>query len=172
MIAALVHPRGLWMNQDDFKQGMRRLLAGVSLVTTHEDDISHGFIATAVTSVSAEPPRLLVCVNKAVTSHDVLHRSGALCVNLLGREHEPLSRRFSTSHLRESRFAEGNWTTLETGAPVLSDALASFDCRIGEIIPAHSHTIFICDILAIRYGGADRAPLAYYNGRYVSARDL
>jgi len=160
------------MTPDDFKQGMRRLLGGVALVTTQEHGHSHGFIATAVTSVSAEPPRLLVCVNKGVSSHDVLHRSGALCVNLLAREHEPLSRRFSSSELRESRFAAGEWMVLGTGAPVLRDALASFDCRIAEKIPANSHTIFLCDIEHIRYGDAARQPLGYFNGQYVSAQAL
>ncbi len=154
-----------------FKLGMRRLAAGVSVITTIEDGVPHGFAATAVTSVAAEPtPTLLICVNKGVSCHDAISRSGVFCVNLLAESDAGVAQLFSSSRDRERRFVECEWRPLATGAPALSAAIASFDCAVVEAMQVHSHTVFLANVVdvALREDGA--CPLLYVDGRFDALR--
>ena len=104
-----------------FKRGMRRLAAGVSIVTAIEEGAPHGLVATSVSSVPAQPePSLLVCVNSNSSIHDVIHRKGIFCANVLSAGDIELAQRFSVPELRASRFEHGSWVSLATGAPALS----------------------------------------------------
>lgn len=146
---------------------MRCLASGVSLISTRGTDGNpHGLVATSVVSVSAEPPILLVCVNRSASMHDHLVGSGSFCVNFLGDRHEPLSRRFSSAADRRARFSDPIWTRLETGAPVLKDALAALDCRVTEMLPATSHSIFLGAVLGVAVASMAVPPLVYFDGRY------
>lgn len=159
---------GLIARADLFKLGMRRLAAGVSLITTRDEaGTRHGLIATSVTSVSLEPPSLLVCINKSVSSHDALARAGIFCVNLLPEDADDIAMRFSSSRYRDVRFAEGNWSELETGSPVLDNAIASFDCRITSTLDATSHTIFIGEVVGVSVPDGTVSPLLYLNGGFA-----
>jgi flavin reductase len=151
-----------------FKLAMRRLASGVCLVATHEGGLDHGFVASAVTSVSAEPPTLLVCINRTATSHDPLLRAGIFCVNVLTQAHEDLARRFSQPDDRHLRFADRNWIRLVSGAPVLEDGLAVFDCRLAQAVAVATHTIVIGHVVATRTAGPVE-PLVYIDGRFTTA---
>jgi flavin reductase (NADH) len=147
--------------------GMRQLAAGVTLVTTADADARAGLTATAVCSLSAEPPQLLACVNREAEAHRLLLGSGRLAVNILSADQHDLADRFAgrTGIAGETRFAAGSWTTLATGAPILTDALASFDCRIVTAHEAGTHTVFIARVVAmVTHPG--RAPVVYVDGRY------
>ncbi|MCK0206736.1 flavin reductase family protein [Starkeya koreensis] len=151
----------------DFKQGMRRLAAGVSVITTLDEGQPHGFVATSVTSVAADPtPTLLVCVNRSVSCHDVIDRSGSFCVNLLGEPEVELAKAFSSSALRHARFSTHEWRALTTGAPALVGALASFDCELAEKVSVHSHTIFLGRVVAIHLPEGPLHPLIYAGGQF------
>jgi flavin reductase len=153
---------------DHFKSGMRRLASGVSLITTEDlEGTWHGMIATSVTSVSAEPPTLLVCVNRSASCHDPLLNSGAFCVNFLGEDNDAIAGVFSSSKLKDQRFQEGDWRKMMTGAPALAGSLASFDCRVKQQLASDSHTIFIGSVEAIELWNAPLSPLVYMNGGYV-----
>lgn len=89
-----------------FKSGMRRLAAGVSLITTTFNGEHHGLVATSVCSVSAEPPSLLVCVNQVASSHSAIQQAGFFCVNLLAQDDDELAKRFSDPAARATRFAD------------------------------------------------------------------
>ncbi len=154
------------LDADLFKRGMRRLAAGVSLITTYEHGERHGMAATSVCSVSADPPTLLVCVNRTATSHAVIGRAGFFCVNLLAEKDDELARRFSTPADRESRFSGREWTTLVTEAPALVGSLASFDCEVIESVDVDSHTVFIGRVKAIELWHNDIVPLVYLDGRF------
>lgn len=149
----------------DFKNGMRRLLSGVCLITTREGDERHGMIATSVTSVSAAPPSLLVCINRNSSIHDPLKRSRVFCANVLGADDVDVSKQFSASDQRHQRFKSSQWSSLLTGSPVLSAALVAFDCRVAEFVDARTHTIVIGEVQALHVGD-QRAPLAYLSGSY------
>ncbi|HWK64030.1 MAG TPA: flavin reductase family protein [Rhizobiaceae bacterium] len=153
---------------DLFKLGMRRLAAGVSLITTRDEAGHwHGMVATSVTSVCLTPPSLLTCINKSASSHDALAKAGIFCVNLLGEGADEVALRFSSSKFRDARFSEGSWSELETGAPVLDGAIASFDCRVMNAIDAASHTIFIGEVVAVRLPEHLNSPLLYLDGTFT-----
>jgi Conserved protein/domain typically associated with flavoprotein oxygenases, DIM6/NTAB family len=154
------------MTPDDFKLGMRRLAAGVSLITTVNRGQRHGLVATAVNSVTADPPTLLVCINKTASAHDHVAEAGLLCVNILADEHEAVAGRFSSPVDREKRFDQGEWRTIRTGAPALVNALASFDCEVRQQVPYRSHSIFLAEIVGIELWGDSISPLLYLDGRY------
>jgi len=151
-----------------FKSGMRRLAAGVSVITTALKGERHGLVATSVCSVSAEPPSLLVCVNQEASSHAAIREAGIFCVNLLGQDDDLLAKRFSDPAARALRFADREWSTLATGAPALVGALASFDCDVATMIPSGSHTIFIGNVQAAKLWQNDIAPLIYLDGRFAA----
>jgi len=151
-----------------FKSGMRRLASGVSLVTTVLDGKPHGLVATSVCSVSADPPSLLVCVNRSSQSHDQIRDAGVLCINVLGADDDAVARRFSSPEHRGTRFADREWASLVTGAPALTGALASFDCRIAKTVSADTHTIFIAHVVAARLGEPRKGALLYLDGRYAT----
>lgn len=157
-----------------FKQGMRRLASGVSIVATAFGGERYGLVATAVSSVSADPPTLLVCVSRSATTGAFIARSGRFSVNVLGADDRGLADRFSTPGLGVRRFDFGGWTTLHTGAPVLLSALASFDCLVTEEAHVASHTVFFGRVARVRLRDGAINPLLFWNGAYhdVPAADL
>ena len=150
-----------------FKRGMRRLAAGVSIITTLDEDVPHGLVATSVSSVCAEPePTLLVCVNRNSSIHDVIHRRKIFCANVLSADDVELAQRFSVPELRASRFEHGSWFSLTTGAPALASALASFDCEVTQVVPVHSHTIIVGVVRELKLWQSEIDALLYLDGQY------
>lgn len=125
----------------DFRNAMSLLTSAVSVVTTAGMSGRFGFTASAVCSVTDTPPTLLVCMNQAASSHAHFLDNKILTVNVLGAHHEHISKAFSSKLTPEERFKHGEWIELETGAPVLEDALVSFDCEIEQIQQVGTHTI-------------------------------
>lgn len=156
-----------------FRQAMRRLAGGVSVITVGSGADRTGFTATSVTSFSAEPPRLLVCVNREVSSWSTLTDYRSFGVNLLGAEQHELADRFSgrTGEKGSARFFGTRWKTLVTGAPLLDSALAAIDCTVEEVIERQSHAIVIGRIEAVDLGRWSD-PLLYWSGVYRTIRDL
>lgn len=156
------------MDQLLFKNGMRRLASGVSLITTERDGVRHGMACTSVTSVSADPPTVLVCINKSASSHDHIAAVGVFCVNLLSSADRHVASAFSSAADRETRFMKGEWGTLVTGSPVLRTAEASFDCRVVETISVHTHTIFVGAVVGADLSEVGMVPLVYHDGSYAT----
>ena len=161
------------VSAETFKQAMRCLAAGVTIITTRHGSVRGGLTATAVCSLSVDPPQLLVCVNRSAAAHELIAEGENLCVNLLAHKHQALAARFAgqTGILGEDRFRAGRWTTLKTGAPVLEDALASFDCIVSEKVATATHTIFIGRVVDVRVRTKGR-PLLYAGGAYAVAQAL
>ncbi|WP_144576720.1 NADH-dependent FMN reductase RutF [Agrobacterium sp. DE0009] len=149
----------------DYRNAMARLGAAVNIVTTDGAAGRAGFAATAVCSVSDNPPTLLVCLNRNSSAYKVVKANAVVCVNTLAAHHEVLSTLFGGKTPAEERFAAGSWGLLETGAPVLKDALVSFDCRIREAHDGGTHDILICDVVDMKINDGDEA-LMYFNRRY------
>ena len=150
----------------DFRNAMSLLTSAVNVVTTMGDSGRHGFTASAVCSVTDTPPTLLVCMNRSSRSYINFFENKVLCVNVLSTDQENLSNAFASSKFSsEQRFEQGKWSALETGSPVLQDALVSFDCEIGQIQEVGTHTILICPIVAIQRNQEDQA-LVYFNRAY------
>ncbi|AYM82011.1 NADH-dependent FMN reductase RutF [Agrobacterium radiobacter] len=149
----------------EYRNAMARLGAAVNIVTTDGVAGRAGFAATAVCSVSDNPPTLLVCLNRNASAYKVVKSNGVICVNTLASKHEALSTLFGGKTPAEERFAAGTWGVLETGAPVLEDALVSFDCRIREAHDGGTHDILICDVVDMKINEGEEA-LLYFNRRY------
>ncbi|MGO3386016.1 MAG: flavin reductase, partial [Acinetobacter guillouiae] len=136
----------------EFRNAMSLLTGAVNVITTAGATGRFGFTASAVCSVTDNPPTLLVCMNKSSNSHQHFVNNKILSVNVLGAEQQYVSQAFASKLSAEERFNQGEWSTLETGAPILEDALVSFDCQIDQIQEVGTHTIFICKIEAIQQG--------------------
>ncbi|MGH7539909.1 MAG: flavin reductase family protein, partial [Gemmatimonadota bacterium] len=124
---------------DEFRAALSRLAGGVVIVTTRgAGGEPRGMTATAVCSVSLEPPLVMACLNQAAATHGAVARSGVFALNVLPAAAEPLARRFSASI--PDKFAELSMTRSHTGAPILEGALAYCECAVVRSVPAGTHT--------------------------------
>ena len=153
---------------DEFRHGMRRLTAGVSLVTTSSSGEKFGLIATSVSSLAPAPPSLLGCVNRSAPTHDAILQAGYFAVNVLREQHDDLCAQFSSPTRRAERFQSGEWQTLNTGAPVLADALVSFDCQLEKTVEWNTHSVLLARIVGIALPGEATAPMVYFNSGFHS----
>jgi flavin reductase len=146
---------------------MARLGAAVNVVTTSGGSGPCGLTASAVCSVTDDPPSLLLCINRESEMNEAFKASGVLCVNTLAASQEELSPLFAgfTGVPQAERFASGQWTTLTTGAPVLLGAVVSFDCRVAQWTEIGTHTVFVCEVEAIQTGPAHEG-LIYFGRAY------
>jgi flavin reductase (DIM6/NTAB) family NADH-FMN oxidoreductase RutF len=151
------------VSAEAFKAAMRRVPTGVAIVTTTIDGAAKGFTANAFASVSADPPMILVCVNRTSRTHPLISLAGKFCVNLLRLGQDDVAVRFSRRSERDP-FEGLAYSVEATGSPVLDDALAFFDCELAEEHTAGTHTIFIGGVVAC--GARDGAPLGYFDGGY------
>lgn len=155
------------LSAEAFRRGMRRLALPTAVVTTAHDGVRGGLTVSSLCSVSTEPPRLLVCINTAASAFPLLRASGVLAVNMLAEGQGAQCMRFGSSRCSgEARFAEGRWETARTGAPLLADALASFDCRVVEMHESATHAIVIADVVELRTA-PDAMPLLYRDGAFA-----
>jgi len=150
------------LEADAFKAVMRKLAATVTVVTVQGAGGRTGLTATAVCSVSAEPPQLLCCINRGASPLDDIRHARVFAVNI--PQHRDLAERFAREPSGETRFAAGNWSTGPAGAPVLADATAWFECRLVDLIEAGSHAIAIG--LVTDGGRDDGSQLIYAEGAY------
>jgi flavin reductase len=152
-----------------FKEAMSRVAAAVHIVTTDGPAGLGGITATSVASISAEPPMMLFCINKTSSSYARMIENEVFCINVLAPAHETLSNVFAgrTDERLDARFETGDWRKLATGAPALSGALASFDCRLVEAKEVATHVVMIGAVEAVELG-AEGAALAYLHRKYQS----
>lgn len=156
------------VSADDHRYGMRHFAVGVTIITSHHEDQRAGLTATAVCSVTTDPPRLVVFVNKNVVADEMILNSGALCVNILAADQEEVAKAFAgmiKDVHGEERFGFGTWHQLATGSPTLDGALANFDCRVIKVFDESTHHAFLCEVLATRERN-DGAALIYLNGAF------
>ncbi|MGF3026122.1 flavin reductase [Methylobacterium aquaticum] len=153
----------------EFRSGMRQLAAAVNVVTTRHDGARAGMTATAVMSLTAEPPQIAVAVNRANASYAAIAGSGVFAVNVLAHDHAAIASRFAGADgvKGEARFSAGQWDVLETGAPILRDSAASFDCTVAQEIPFTSHVVLVGLVRAIRVAPGT-TPLLFMDGAWAS----
>lgn len=157
----------LMVNATSFRNAMCRLGAAVNVITTNGEAGRAGFTATAVCSVSDEPPTVLICVNRNSQAGAAIRSNGVVCVNVLRADDNPIADMFSgrAGIWGEERFDCGDWTTLATGAPVLQSALVALDCRVSEIKDVGSHCLCLASVEAI-HQGEEGSALMYFQRRY------
>lgn len=150
---------------------MGQFATGVTIVTSRLGEERHGMTANAVTSVSLEPPLVLVCVDKSADSHDIIANSGVFALSILSREQEGLSVNFAGKDRPGAhRLDDVPYHTRATGAPIIAGSLAYLDCRVVGRYPGGDHTIYLGEVVdAARL--SDRGPLIFYEGRYLGLAD-
>lgn len=156
----------------EFIAAMGQNVSPVCVITTAHEGSRTGLTATAVSSLCADPPRLLVCVNRSGASHAMITASGRFCVNVLAEEQGQIARLFAGMSGKDAdRFAAGEWHRLVTGAPALAGATAAFDCELAATVDQFSHTIFIGEVVAVTTS-QNRDPLLYGARRFRTLRKV
>jgi flavin reductase (DIM6/NTAB) family NADH-FMN oxidoreductase RutF len=154
---------GLHLNPAEFRKACGAYATGVAVATvTGRDGKPHGLTVNSFTSVSLEPPMVLVCVGHKAASHGPFSTAVSFAINVLGAEQQELSARFASSH--PNRFEGVGWYPGAVGAPVLDGVLAVLECEMRNRIEAGDHTIFLGEVR--RAEAREGAPLIYYSGKY------
>ncbi len=153
----------------DFRSAMRQLTGGVSVITAGRGRDISGMTVTSVSSLSVDPPALIVSINREASSWPLVKRYGFFGVNILTSDQIDIADRFTgKGGLKGAdRFAGARWMTRASGVPLLAGALAAIDCEVEDIVERHSHAIVIGRVLDVAVS-ARTAALAYWQGRYVA----
>lgn len=153
----------------DYRDAMACLGAAVNIVTTDGRAGRAGFTASAVCSVTDDPPTLLVCLNRGSSAYASVRTNGVVCVNVLSSRHERLSRLFGGGIPTDERFADAMWSVLETGAPVLADCAVAFDCHIIDVANVGTHDVLFCRVMALQRSDCTDS-LIYFDRDYHVVR--
>ena len=153
----------------DFRNAMRQLTGGVSVITAGRGRDISGMTVTSVSSLSVDPPSLIVSLNRESSSWPLVKRYGFFGVNILTSDQIDIADHFTgKGGLKGAdRFGGARWTTRASGVPLLADALAAIDCGVEDVIERHSHAIVIGRVLDVAVS-TRTAALAYWQGRYVA----
>jgi flavin reductase len=151
----------------ELRQVMSRFVTGVTIVAARDPEtgVPGGLTANAVCSVSLDPPLVLVCVSERCRTHNVIEKARSFSVNVLGEGQEEISRLFAERE-RTGKFDAVGYRDGETGAPILTAALAWLECRVWASYPGGDHTIFVGEVLGSGRVNDGQAPLVFYKGRY------
>jgi flavin reductase (DIM6/NTAB) family NADH-FMN oxidoreductase RutF len=157
------------VSADDFRNAMRRLTGGVSVITAGRGRDISGMTVTSVSSLSVEPPALIVSINREASSWPLIRRHGFFGVNILNADQLDIAERFTGKDGLKgaARFAGADWFTRASGVPLLSGALAAIDCEVEEVVERHSHAIVIGRVLDLQVSPRTAA-LAYWHGQYLA----
>ncbi|WP_138471478.1 flavin reductase [Poseidonocella sp. HB161398] len=137
------------VTREAFRDGMARLAGAVNIVTTDGPGGRAGFTATAVCSVTDDPPTLLVCLNRQSSAMPAFAANEAVCVNTVGPRHRDLAMTFGGRTPMSERFAETGWHRGVSGAPVLEAAVVSFDCRVSHRHLCGTHEVIFCEVVGV-----------------------
>jgi 3-hydroxy-9,10-secoandrosta-1,3,5(10)-triene-9,17-dione monooxygenase reductase component len=149
-----------------FRAVLGHFPTGVVIVTGMTADGPVGFSLGAFTSLSLEPPQVLLCPGRQSTSWPRIEAAGRLCLNVLAADQEDLCRLFATT--APAKFAGVEWRPSRNGSPLIDGVLASIDCDIASVVPAGDHYVAIGAVTHLEVHRSDRA-LVFFRGRYCSA---
>lgn len=155
--------------REAFREAMRGLVSTVSLITTGDGVGRHILTATSVTSLSLDPPSLLLCVNRASSAYPTFLKGAGFCVNFLAARHEALARRCSVSNKGEAPFSDAEFIVGENGIPVLADAASAIVCAQDGRYLYGTHAILLGRVLSVEVIRTEE-PLLYGAGTYHRAQ--
>ena len=141
---------------------------GVTVVTATGKDGPAGFLALSAAHVSADPPTMLVSIDRRTSAISAVLESRHFAVNILAREHEALSESFGgkSPEKHAQRFVPEEWTTLRTGAPILRAALGAFDCELEQVVERQGVIIALGRVVD-GFASGEGKPLVYFRGQYT-----
>jgi flavin reductase (DIM6/NTAB) family NADH-FMN oxidoreductase RutF len=145
-----------------FKMAMSHFASGVTIVTTDHDGRSYGLTVASFASLSLHPPLVLVCIEKAVKSHDAIIASQKFGISILGSEQSDVSNRFASKV--DDKFAGTATRRGELGIPLIEGALCTIECTLRDQLPGGDHTIFVGEVKDVQ--AREGAPLVYFRSGY------
>lgn len=150
---------------------MRAWTSGVTIVTAAYQGERHGMTVSSFTSISLDPPLIVISLQTVSRTHDMVARAKAFGVTILAADQQELSERFAKQLVSMDDRLDGLATeTLVTGAPFIQGGLAYLDCRVTQSISAGMNTLFIAEVVAVR-GDDHDAPLVYHDRTYHRLRE-
>ena len=150
-----------YVDADTFRWVMRSLACTVTVISTENDGL-HGFTATAVCSVCADPPTVLIAVNRSARTHAHIARRQAFVVNVIAQDQQSIAEKFSTKDT--DPFSAVPHSLTHDGVPRIDGTSAFLECVVREMSDVGTHTIFIGSI--VNAGASGKAPLLYHDGQY------
>jgi len=150
--------------QDNFRLAMRRYIYSVSIMSNKDNaDNPNAITVSSVTSISMDPPSLLICINKSSRIHNSIELESKFCINLLNNKQEDLSNICSDEDMYDQRFKDENWNL--DGIPFLKNAQANIFCKVDKLTSYHTHTIVIGLVEDANYLD-EISTLTYVDGEY------
>ena len=150
--------------QDNFRLAMRRYIYSVSIMSNKDNaDNPNAITVSSVTSISMDPPSLLICINKSSRIHNSIELESKFCINLLNNKQEDLSNICSDEDMYDQRFKDENWNL--DGIPFLINAQANIFCKVDKLTSYHTHTVVIGLVEDANYAD-EISTLTYVDGEY------
>jgi flavin reductase (DIM6/NTAB) family NADH-FMN oxidoreductase RutF len=149
------------VDREVFRQVIGHFASGVTVITTRYEEVNYGLTASAVSSLSLDPPMVLVCINKRTGTPKVISTAKVFSVNILREDQQAIARQFAIPH--PDKFRDIPIVYGELGVPLLSDALATIECRVVSEVTGGTHAVFLAEVQAAH--AEEGMPLAYYRGR-------
>ena len=154
------------LSRKDLKNAYARWATGVTIVTARAGDRIHGMTVSAFTEVSLDPPLVLVCIDKTSVTQALITEGKVFAVNILERGQADLSKIFASTEHEERRFADLEFRTGITGAPLLAGTVANLDCQLAATHDAGDHFIFVGAVVDLQL--FDGEPLMFHDRGYRS----
>jgi flavin reductase (DIM6/NTAB) family NADH-FMN oxidoreductase RutF len=156
------------LDTDLMKQVNRQFVTGVTVVTAMDGETPKGLAVNAFSSISLEPPTVMVCVQRTSSTHDCLYRASHLAINILSVDQLDVINRFGSKSA--DKFAGLDWHAGPFGSPLIERSSAQVETEIRERLQASTHTVFICRVVDAAV--TDRTPMVYSAGRFFDGRAL
>ncbi len=151
--------------QDNFRLAMRRYIYSVSIMSNRDSDNNlNAITVSSVTSISMNPPSILICINKSAKIHDSIIPGSKFCINLLNKDQQELSDVCSDEDRHDQRFLDKNWNT--NSIPFLSNAQANIFCKVDKLSSYHTHTVVIGLVEDANFAETI-STLTYVDGKYI-----
>ncbi len=152
-----------------FRDAIGRFATGVTVITWDDGEHIRGMTANAVSSLSLDPMLLLVCVDQKGTAHEQLKSAKAFAVNILAQDQIEVSNAFARRGVED--MGDVTYTTRQTGAPIIDNALAWVECTVHERLDGGDHTIYIGRVVDLEIARPDASPLLFFGGHYRALGD-
>lgn len=155
------------VDQDQYREVLGNFATGVTVVSTHVDDIDHAMTVNSLTSLSIDPPLILFNADTETDTHDLVAEAGRYAVNILSAEQEWLSNRFAGEHKdMEDPFHDIQIRREATGSPIIEETLGYIDCTLERSFDGGDHTIYVGRIKDLGVNRPSAQPLTFFRGEY------
>ncbi len=148
------------VDREVFRNVIGHFASGVTVITTRYEEVNYGLTASAVSSLSLEPPMVLACINRRTGTPAIIAKAKVFAVNILREDQQAIARQFATPH--PDKFRDIPIVFGELGVPLLSTILATIECRVVGEVTGGTHAVFLAEVQAAH--AQEGMPLAYYRG--------